>query len=66
MAAWVGEDALATVARLAYPARAVEQDTLELSAAALAREDLTPAVRRAMVDADSQLREALRSRATFG
>jgi aminopeptidase N len=66
MAAWVGEDALASVARLAYPARVVEEATAQLSAAALARQDLTPAVRRAMVDADSQLHEALRSRATFG
>lgn len=63
---WLGEDAVARVATLAYPARVVEDRTAELSAAALRRDDLTPAVRRAIVDADSQLREALRSRATFG
>jgi aminopeptidase N len=63
---WLGEDAVARVATLAYPARVVEARTADHSARALAREDLTPAVRRAIVDADSELREALRSRATFG
>jgi aminopeptidase N len=62
----VGEDALATVAALAYPGRLVEDSTAALSAAALRRRDLTASVRRAMVDADSQLREALASRAVFG
>ena len=36
MTAWVGEDAMARVATLAYPARVVEDATVELSAAALA------------------------------
>ncbi|MDF2144479.1 aminopeptidase N [Knoellia sp. p5-6-4] len=66
MAGWVGADALGRVATLAYPARVVEQSTAEASAATLAGDGLTPAVRRSMVDADSELREALRSRAAFG
>jgi aminopeptidase N len=66
MTAWVGEDAIARVATLAYPARVVEEATLELSAAALAGGRLSVAVRRSVVDAQSELREALRSRATFG
>ena len=32
----------------------------------LARDDLTPGVRRAIVDADHELREALESRRRFG
>jgi aminopeptidase N len=66
LAGRVGEDALARVAALAYPANLVETSTAEQSAAALARTDLTASVRRAIVDADSELREALASRAAFG
>ncbi len=66
MAAWVGDDALARVATLAYPARSVAASTLELSVAAQQRGDLTAAVRRSIIDAQSQLEEALRSRSTFG
>jgi aminopeptidase N len=66
MSAWVGDDALARVATLAYPSRVVEPQTAELSRAALERDDLTAAVRRSVVDAQSELEEALRSRATFG
>jgi aminopeptidase N len=62
----VGEDALARVATLAYPANLVESSTAEQSAAALGRTDLSASVRRAIVDADSHLREALASRAAFG
>ena len=62
----VGEDALARVAALAYPAGQVEASTAEQSAAALLRPDLTASVRRAVLDADSQLREAMASRAAFG
>jgi len=62
----VGEDALARVAALAYPAGQVEASTAEQSAAALLRPDLTASVRRAVLDADSELREALASRAAFG
>jgi len=66
MSGRVGQDALASIAALAYPSRVVEASTSEQSAAALRRSDLTASVRRAMVDADSQLREALASRAAFG
>jgi len=66
LSARVGEDALARIAALAYPSRVVEASTAEQSAAALERGDLTAAVRRAIVDSDSQLREALASRAVFG
>jgi aminopeptidase N len=62
----VGQDALAKVAALAYPGSLVEAATAEQSAAALRRTDLSASVRRAIVDADSQLREALRSQAAFG
>ena len=62
----VGEDALARVATLAYPGNLVETSTADQSAAALRRGDLTAAVRRALVDANSELREALASRAIFG
>ncbi len=62
----VGEDALARIAALAYPSHVVEASTAEQSATALQRSDLTASVRRAIVDADSQLREALASRAAFG
>jgi aminopeptidase N len=66
LSARVGEDALARVAALAYPGSLVEGSTADQSAAALRRGDLSASVRRAMVDADSQLREALASRAAFG
>jgi aminopeptidase N len=62
----VGEDAMARVVALAYPANVVEASTADQSAAALERGDLTASVRRAIVDADSQLHEALSSRAAFG
>ena len=65
VAEWVGADAMGRLAALAFPARVVEEATAELSTRALAQEQLTPAVRRSMVDADSELREALRSRAAF-
>ena len=66
MAGWVGEDALARVATLAYPSRVVDDEVVALSERVLAEGRLTAAVRRSVVDAESQLREALRSRATFG
>ena len=66
MSDWVGEDAIARVATLAYPGRVVEDATVERSEATLGGGGLTAGVRRSMVDAESQLREALRSRATFG
>ena len=63
--AWLGDDALARFARLAYPSNVVEEDTLAASREALARADLTPGLRRSVVDAQSQLEEALRSRRSF-
>ena len=41
----------------------VEQATLDLTQAALERDDLSPAVRRALVDAGSELAEGVRSQA---
>ena len=52
--------------RSAYPSPVVEQATLDLTEAALARDDLSPAVRRALVDAGSELAEGVRSQARFG
>ncbi len=66
MSGWMHDDALSRVAAAAFPDRLVEPATAELSAAALARDDLTPGVRRAVVDADHQLREALHSRELYG
>jgi aminopeptidase N len=63
---WVGEDAIAHVARLAFPGRVVEDATVVQCEAALGGAGLSAAVRRSMVDAESELREALRARAVFG
>ncbi len=65
MSGWVGEDALSRVVLVAFP-KVFTDDTARLSADALGRHDLTPAVRRSLVDADAELREALESRSTFG
>ncbi|WP_435202496.1 aminopeptidase N [Janibacter sp. GS2] len=65
MSEWLGEDALARVASMTYPSRFVSEETLELSRAALARDDLHQGVRRSMVDAQSELEEALASRRAF-
>ncbi|HET7801759.1 MAG TPA: aminopeptidase N [Humibacillus xanthopallidus] len=65
MAEWVGEDALSRVVLVAFP-KVFTDKTADLSARTLERDDLTPAVRRSLVDADAELREALASRATFG
>ncbi|WP_374968137.1 aminopeptidase N [Terrabacter sp. BE26] len=65
MAGWVGEDALSRVVLVAFP-RVFTEETARLSAKTIAREDLTPAVHRSLVDADAELREALASRQTFG
>jgi aminopeptidase N len=64
MSAWVGEDALSRVVLVAFP-RVFTDETARLSAEAIRRDDLTPAVHRSLVDADAELREALASRATF-
>jgi aminopeptidase N len=65
MSDWVGEDALSRVVLVAFP-RVFTDETARLSAETIARDDLTPAVHRSLVDADAELREALASRATFG
>ena len=49
-----------------HPKLLVEEATAVPSAAMLERGDLTPGVRRALVDADWELREALVSRRRFG
>ncbi|NES29074.1 aminopeptidase N [Micromonospora terminaliae] len=50
------------VAALAFPRFAVGQTTRELAAALLARDDLTPGLRRRVVDLDDDLRRALVAR----
>ena len=65
MTEWLGEDALARVATMTYPSRFVGEETLELSRAALARDDLQQGVRRSIVDQQSELEEALASRRAF-
>ncbi|MCA0290573.1 MAG: aminopeptidase N [Actinobacteria bacterium] len=65
LAGRLGEDALGTVAALAYPLPLVASRTLDLSRAALARDTLSPAVRRSIVDAQAKLEEGLASRAAF-
>ena len=62
----MGDDALERVAALLHPGALVEEASLEASTAVLARDDLTPGVRRSLVDADHVLREALASRRRFG
>ncbi|HLS40070.1 MAG TPA: aminopeptidase N [Ornithinicoccus sp.] len=61
----VGQDALARVAALAYPRTVVEQATDDATSARLAEGHLSPAVRRALVDQQSVLREVLASRERF-
>ncbi|MEO7069181.1 MAG: aminopeptidase N [Nostocoides sp.] len=62
---WLGEDALARVAVLAYPARVLDPEVLERSDDLLRSDDLSPAVRRAVIDQSSELRESLRSLKRF-
>ncbi|KAB1946624.1 aminopeptidase N [Micromonospora sp. ALFpr18c] len=50
------------VAKLAFPHYAVAQPTREAAAALLARDDLTPGLRRVVTDADDDLRRALVAR----
>ncbi|MDO3702005.1 aminopeptidase N [Micromonospora sp. C28SCA-DRY-2] len=50
------------VAGLAFPRYAVAQPTREAAAALLARDDLTPGLRRVVTDADDDLRRALVAR----
>ncbi|NLU78922.1 aminopeptidase N [Micromonospora sp. HNM0581] len=55
---WVADD----VANLAFPRYAVSQPTRQAAAALLARDDLTPGLRRVVTDADDDLRRALVAR----
>ncbi|MEU8288895.1 aminopeptidase N [Micromonospora sp. NPDC048905] len=50
------------VAKLAFPRYAVAQPTREAAAALLARDDLTPGLRRVVTDSDDDLRRALVAR----
>ncbi|MEU4570085.1 aminopeptidase N [Micromonospora sp. NPDC023956] len=55
---WVAAD----VAKAAYPRYAVDPATRELAATLLSRNDITPELRRAVTDADDDLRRALVAR----
>lgn len=66
MSARMSDDALSRVVEAIHPVTVVEDATASASAAVLERDDLTPGVRRAVVDADHLLREALASRRRFG
>ena len=61
-AAWRSQQLLASVATAAYPRYAVSPETLAAARDCLAREDLHPVVRRAVVDATDDLRRALLAR----
>ena len=61
MSGWVGDDALTRLVRFGFPF-VVEERTLELTDAALARPDLPAGVRRAFVEWSWPVREALASR----
>ncbi len=65
LSARMGDDAVSRVATAIHPARLVEDATAAASADLLHRDDLTPGVRRALLDADHELREALASRRRF-
>ena len=62
----MADDALSRVVTAIHPTRVVEEATATASAAVLARDDLTAGARRAFVDADHELHEALASRRRFG
>jgi aminopeptidase N len=62
----MGDDALSRVVTAIHPTMLVEEATGAASSTVLERGDLTPGVRRALVDADHALREALGSRRRFG
>jgi aminopeptidase N len=66
MSARMGDDAVSRVVSAMHPTRLVEEGSLAASTAMLARGDLTAGVRRALVDADHELREALECRRRFG
>ncbi|MEV4483652.1 aminopeptidase N [Micromonospora coxensis] len=56
--AWVADG----ITKLAFPGYAVAQPTRELAAALLARDDLTPGLRRWVTDLDDDMRRALVAR----
>ena len=66
MSGWMGDDALERVIKVFFPRTLVSRETAAMGERALAREDLTAGVRRALTDQAHELAEALRSRATFG
>src|SRR4029077_6184760 len=53
------------VASLLFPRFAVEESTVALATACLARDDLEPGVRRAIIDSTDDVRRVLVSRAAF-
>ncbi|MEU4774829.1 ERAP1-like C-terminal domain-containing protein, partial [Micromonospora sp. NPDC023644] len=55
---WVADQ----IAKSAFPRYAVAQPTREAAAALLARDDVTPGLRRVVTDADDDLRRALIAR----
>ncbi len=61
----MGEDALARVAVALHPKPLVEEASLAASSAMLERTDISSGVRRALLDEDHVLREALASRRRF-
>jgi aminopeptidase N len=65
LSARMGDDAVSRVVTAIHPTRLVDDATATASAALLDRDDLTPGVRRALVDADHELGEALTSRRRF-
>ena len=65
LSARMGDDAVSRVVTAIHPTRLVDDATAAASAALLARDDLTPGVRRALVDADHELREAIASRRRY-
>jgi aminopeptidase N len=61
----MGDDAVSRVVSAIHPTRLVDDTTAAASTALLERDDLTHGVRRALVDADHELREALASRRRY-
>jgi aminopeptidase N len=65
LSARMGDDAVSRVVAAIHPTRLVDDATAASSAALLERDDLTPGVRRALVDAGHELGEALASRRRY-
>lgn len=66
MQGWLGDDALSRVVKAAFPGSIVTHQTAAMATEMLERDDLTPGVRRAVVDAAHLLSEALAGRSHFG